>query len=555
MKRLSCSVAETATACFLLSTACSVPVLAQGQSMVSRPVVQALPAREVDDLNAALGRLARNPRDSSALIDAGNAALDLGDVDGAIGFFGRADEYSPGNSRVKMGLARAYLHSERPIEALRLINEAEAAGASTQSVDAERALAYDLVGDNQSAQIYYQRVLGAREDAETRRRLALSQAISGDRKAMEKTLRPLLDQQDRAAFRTRAMGLAVLGETREAQKIVNVVMPGDMAERISPYLGYMPRLTRAQQAAAGNLGIFPRAAQIGHDDPRIAAYSGSSGGNQSVARPAPGRVPSPAVTPAPVTNNSDQRLVPAGRPLGSAVSEKTSSRQARTASGQTFQQRIDDRHNAPVRPGPGRRAKADSTDASPAPADTTGSPRQTAAMSAAAMAAAPVTPAPVPSVSAQQTALPQTQAADTTRLAAVKSTELPAVAPITRLSELAPTGSASISSPAIAPTPAPVSSPAAAGGAAASSADTKPGFNTTLGAPASSAAPKPGFNTTLEAGLSSATRPASPVKTESSSPAPISAQPASSLPVAVAPPSSSSASSPVSTTGISAPAQ
>ena len=36
----------------------------------------------------------------------------------------------------------------------------------------------------------------------------------------------------------------------------------------------MPRLTRAQQAAAGNFGVFPRTASIGTDDPGIAGYAG-----------------------------------------------------------------------------------------------------------------------------------------------------------------------------------------------------------------------------------------------------------------------------------------
>ncbi|MCP5395938.1 MAG: SPOR domain-containing protein [Sphingomonadaceae bacterium] len=263
----------------------------------SQAVVQPLPPPAVQDLNDALTRLARNTRDVDALVDAGTAALRLGDVEGAIGFFGRADELSPGNARVKAGLAGAFVRSERPIEALRLFAEAEKAGASTLELDGERGLAFDLVGDNASAQAHYRRALAQREDPETRRRLALSQAISGDRQGFEATLLPLLQKGDRTAYRTRAFGLAVLGQEGEAVQVANQAMPADLAQRISPYLTYMPRLTRPQQAAAGNLGIFPKAAQIGRDDPRIAAYSG------------PGSRPSPV-------RGADQRLAPAGEPLG-----------------------------------------------------------------------------------------------------------------------------------------------------------------------------------------------------------------------------------------------
>ena len=74
---------------------------------ISRPVVQALPSRASYELNAALTRLAANPRDVNALIDAGNAAMALGDSEAAMGFLGRADQLSPGNPRVKATLASA----------------------------------------------------------------------------------------------------------------------------------------------------------------------------------------------------------------------------------------------------------------------------------------------------------------------------------------------------------------------------------------------------------------------------------------------------------------
>ena len=48
---------------------------------VSQPVVQQVPARSAGmKLNDALGQLARNPQDLEALIAAGRASLELGDV-------------------------------------------------------------------------------------------------------------------------------------------------------------------------------------------------------------------------------------------------------------------------------------------------------------------------------------------------------------------------------------------------------------------------------------------------------------------------------------------
>ncbi|MFN5819597.1 MAG: hypothetical protein ACK44Y_04105, partial [Novosphingobium sp.] len=107
---------------------------------------------------------------------------------------------------------------------------------------------------------------------ETLRRLALSQAISGDRRGMEVTLSPLLQKQDKAAWRTRAFAFAILGLATEAESIARANLPEAAAGGMVAYLRYMPRLTPAQQAAAANLGHFPRAAEIGRDDPRIAAF-------------------------------------------------------------------------------------------------------------------------------------------------------------------------------------------------------------------------------------------------------------------------------------------
>ena len=290
------SKALLAATALTAATVPAFPAHAQsGDAPVSREVVQPLPSPDVQRLNRALKRLATNSRDLGALIDAGNAALALNDLDASMGFFGRAQELSPSNADAKMGMAAIFLRSERPVEALRLFSEAEKSGASPSAVLPERGLAYDLVGNGYEAQASYRAALARENNDEITRRLALSQAIAGDRAGFEATLRPLLDKRDYAAYRTRAFGLAILGDAKEARAITDAVMPKDLASRIAPYLDYMPRLTKAQQAAAANLGIFPRAAQIGRDDPRIAQYASST---------------------APAAAQAGDKLAPQGAPLG-----------------------------------------------------------------------------------------------------------------------------------------------------------------------------------------------------------------------------------------------
>jgi Flp pilus assembly protein TadD len=268
------------------------PVGAAAQDVVARPVVQALPSAEVQRLNRALIALAKAPRDRDALVEAGQAALGVDDLEAAIGFFGRAAEVDPGSAAVAQGLGAVYLRAGRAGEALVQFDRALAGGADERAVQPDRALTLDLVGEQVAAQAAYTRSLQLDPgNDEARRRLAVSHAISGNRARFEETLRPLLDRRDLAAQRARAFGLAIMGESERASAIVEQVMPRDLATRLVPYLGYMPRLTKPQQAAAANLGIFPRAADIGRDDPRLARFAAEE--------------------------RADSRLAPAGAPLGS----------------------------------------------------------------------------------------------------------------------------------------------------------------------------------------------------------------------------------------------
>lgn len=270
------------------------PVLAQ-------PVVQALPNPNTERLSDALTRLGRDPRNLDALLDAGDAARGLGDFEAATGFYRRADAISPGNARVASGLAMASLMNGDPIAAIDYFSKAEKAGAGPSTIAKERGLAYDLVGDNVTAQRYYAQAMGGTDEGEVRQRLAISQAIAGNQAAAEQTLMPLLRKQDKPGWRARAFTLAIAGDTKQAVDVANTILPPTLAENIAPYLRYMPRLTHAQQAAAANLGRFPRASEIGRDDPRIAAY-------------APSHLAS-----------ADAGLIPQGAPLGGGKTAKSAS--------------------------------------------------------------------------------------------------------------------------------------------------------------------------------------------------------------------------------------
>lgn len=296
--------------------ACALAVLvtvpcgpSRAQSAYRQPMVQSAPPASLGELNAALKDLSRDPGNVPALVRAGWASLELDDTQSALGFFRRAAAIQPQNGEVKAGLASSSLRQGDPLAAVGLFGEAEAAGAPMFRYAGDRGLALDLVGNNRAAQQFYRQALAVRNDPEIVRRLALSQAIGGDERATEATLLPLLQTRDLASYRTRAFALAILGKGEEAVSIAQTMLPAPISSRLAPYLRYMPRLTRAQQAAAANLGQFPPAAEIGHDNPQIAAISA-------------------AAAPQIASTALDSRLVPAGEPLGRSGRKSISSNRA-----------------------------------------------------------------------------------------------------------------------------------------------------------------------------------------------------------------------------------
>jgi Flp pilus assembly protein TadD len=219
-----------------------------------------LPAGMVQSLDPAdrlamnLRLLSQNPRDVNALTQAGTSALEVGDPNAAVGFLARAETLSPNNGRVKSALGSALVQLERPTEAMRFFNEAVAYGVPERDVWKDRGLAYDLSGDPRRAQRDYELALRNGQDAETTRRLALSLGAMGEKDQALRLLEPLVRRNDQGAWRARAFVLAMNGDIKGAERIVEQVMPSGS---LSPFLRRLPTLSAAQRARAVNFGTMP----------------------------------------------------------------------------------------------------------------------------------------------------------------------------------------------------------------------------------------------------------------------------------------------------------
>ena len=256
----------------LIGLAClPAPALAQYSVRAPPPLPAAPRPGEVQSPASALARairtLAQYPRDFNALIDAGRAAVDLGDMQSAIGFFGRAEEVRPSDPAPKIGMGAATVATGDASGALRWFYQAQQLGATSAAIGADRGLAQDLLGNQAAAQIDYRAALGGREADEARRRLALSLGISGDRSGAFAILQPLLMRRDPAAQRDRAFVLALAGDDRGASSAIDSAMPGT-GSRMAGFFRLLPSLSAPQKAAAVHLGIFPDPSQI-----RVAAVS------------------------------------------------------------------------------------------------------------------------------------------------------------------------------------------------------------------------------------------------------------------------------------------
>lgn len=293
------------------------------------------------ELRSAMRRIAVQPSDADALADAGNAALTLGDANAALNFFTRANSIRPRNGRITAGLATATVRTENPFEALRLFDEAVRLGISERTIAADRALAFDLLGNFARAQQDYQLARSASLSDDLLIRQAISLSLAGQKAEADGMLLPLLQKNNGAAWRARAFMLAARGETRESSKVAAGFMDARSAEKMDRYLRQMPDLTAAQQAAAIHLGHFP-ANNIGRDSENVR------------------RVASTIPTPTIASNQS--RLIPVGEPLGKrSAKEKSREPSSRKRERERVAQEDAERRAKRNVPPPVKIAKAENT--------------------------------------------------------------------------------------------------------------------------------------------------------------------------------------------------
>jgi hypothetical protein len=267
---------------------------------VDAQMVQPIPGVTAPDpvnmLSVHLRTLAANPRNLSALLGAGQAAIDVGDPNAALGFFARAEEIDPRSAKAKAGLASALVMLEKPDDALRVFGEAVSLGLLETAIAKDRGLAYDLRGDNRRAQRDYIVALKQGPDDEVTRRYALSLGISGDRSQALTVLDPLLRKQDQGAWRARAFILAMNNDVSGANSIARQVMPASLAGTMSPFLSRLAKLNPAERAHAVNFGTMPSDGQT---------FASVQMGD-----------PFRPIGSAPSSGNAGDGLIPSGAPLG-----------------------------------------------------------------------------------------------------------------------------------------------------------------------------------------------------------------------------------------------
>lgn len=218
---------------------------------------------DADSLAQEMRVLAASPRDVRALLNAGNLSARLGDAAAALAFFARAEAIDPTNPGVLSGRGSALVRMERPGEALRLFQTAEARGLPVREYAADRGFAYDLLGQPVLAQADYKLALQGRRDDETVRRYALSLGITGDVEEAMRQLDPLLRKSDRAAWRARAFILAMNDDIPGAERIAASMMPGNMGSSLAPFFRRLANLAPADRAFAVHFGQFsPTAARL-----------------------------------------------------------------------------------------------------------------------------------------------------------------------------------------------------------------------------------------------------------------------------------------------------
>ncbi|MCM8557560.1 SPOR domain-containing protein [Sphingomicrobium sediminis] len=214
-----------------------------------------------EKLSRNLRVLAERPDAFDPLIGAGEAALALGDLPAAAGFYGRAADIRASDPRPLIGLGCVAVQMNDPEKALAYFADAAALGATQRDMGAGRGLAYDLLGRQREAEADYRAALRSSEGQKAGRRLALNLGMRGERDEALRLLAPLVAQDDMAAIRARAFVLAMTGDLQGAAATIDEVMPG-ASYRMNPFFAELPTMSPRQKAAAVHLGIFPTADRI-----------------------------------------------------------------------------------------------------------------------------------------------------------------------------------------------------------------------------------------------------------------------------------------------------
>lgn len=282
------------------------PVAAQGSYSPYNETATAALARYVRALSA-------TPHDFALLISAGRAALEVGDVQAAAGFFARADEERPKTWQPQAGMGAVAVANGEPQSALPYFARAQQLGASVAAFGADRGLAYDLLGRQAEAQADYRAALTSADKDTARARLALSLAISGKRAEAIEVLAPLMAKGDPAGGRARAFVLALSGDSAAARLTFDAVVPGSAAS-IAPFLARLPSLSAGQKAAAVNLGMFPEG-----DEP---AFDFASAQAPAQASPPPARATAVAPPQVQVAAASAPAKASPPQPRSSAAARK-----------------------------------------------------------------------------------------------------------------------------------------------------------------------------------------------------------------------------------------
>ena len=171
-----------------------------------------------------------------------------------------ASKLAPQRSDLPLQQAALMNSLEQPEAALAKLDVAEARGAQLADVEAERGLAFDLLGQTRRAQLAYARAMAdAPQNQQLTQRLATSLALSQDYGAALALLQQQAnDPAGAAAVRgTLATVYALSGQTEAAMEIAGAAMPAEAAQARQPFFKALAGLPARDRAVAAHLGRLP----------------------------------------------------------------------------------------------------------------------------------------------------------------------------------------------------------------------------------------------------------------------------------------------------------